>query len=137
MKINKIINISILALVAISCSPSIRENNATVHFKYNEHDFGKLPYKKKNEFTFQFTNTGHPPLIILDVKTSCGCTIADWTKKPIKPGKSGEILVTYDAAFPGTFHKEISVFYNGKDSPANLEIKGQVEYPKDFEETIK
>ncbi len=119
----------LLMVVLCTCSSTSIRNDATVWFAQNQHDFGHLPFEKEAEFSFEFSNPGETPLIIYDVKTSCGCTVADWTKKPIKSGESGKITVTYDSAFPGVFHKEISVFYNGPDSPANLKIKGQVEYP--------
>ena len=42
-----------------------------------------------------------------------------------------KIKITYDAAFPGVFHKTVEVFYSGASSPHNMEIKGEVEYPED------
>ncbi|WP_394368018.1 DUF1573 domain-containing protein [Flavobacterium undicola] len=70
------------------------------------------------------------PLLIKDVNTSCGCTVPEWYKGIIKPNKNGEIKIVYDAKYPGRFNKTITVFYNGKDSPINLTIKGEVPYPK-------
>ncbi len=70
-------------------------------------------------------------LIINDVKTSCGCTVPEWSKEPIRPGRKGQITIKYDADFPGVFHKTVEVFYNGVDSPYMLGIKGEVEYPED------
>ena len=64
------------------------------------------------------------------VETSCGCGVPKWTRKPIKPNKSGEIEVTYDAKYPGKFHKTITVFANTDDSPVQLTISGEVEYDK-------
>ena len=112
-----------------ACSPTLTSNDATVWFAQNQYNFGSLAFKEEAECSFEFFNPGETPLIIYDVKTTCGCTAANWTKTPIRPGKSGIISVIYDSAFPGVFHKEVSVFYNGLDSPAKLEIKGQVEYP--------
>jgi len=43
---------------------------------------------------------------LCDVKTSCGCTIPEWPRKPVKPGAKGEIKVKYDAAFPGVFQHQ-------------------------------
>ncbi len=129
---NKSSYISLLFLLC-TCITTVSTNDAKITFSKREYSFGKLPYKKEAEYSFQFTNPGKTPLVIYDVKTSCGCTVPEWTKKPIKPEKTGEIKIKYDAAFPGVFHKEISVYYNGKDSPATLTIKGQVGYPDDLE----
>ncbi len=64
----------------------------------------------------------------MNVKSSCGCAVAAWSKKPVKPQESGELIITYNPVFPGSFHKELFVYYNGKESPAKLKIKGQVQY---------
>lgn len=114
-----------------ACAPEIPRNDASIGFGKEKHDFGTIPYKKEATHLFEFTNPGKTPLIISDVKTSCGCTVPEWPKKPIKPGADGEIKIKYDAAFPGVFHKTVEVFYNGTGSPYNLEIKGEVEYPED------
>lgn len=120
--------------IFISCVSTPARNDAAIHFIGEEYDFGTLPYKKESDHIFKFTNPGKTPLIITSVETSCGCTAADWTKEPVKPGKSGQITVKYDAAFPGAFQKTITVHYNGEDSPVVLKIGGQVEYPKNLKE---
>lgn len=122
----------LLAIILLSCGSTPPKNNASIHFERLEHNFGTLPYKVEAEYGFQFTNPGKNPLVILDVKTSCGCTIPEWPKKPIKLDGNGEIKIKYDAAFPGIFHKTIEVFYNGKDSPQTITIKGEVEFPEDL-----
>ncbi len=129
----KIYFISQLLMAVVSCNPSVTKDDAHILLKNKAHDFRSLPYQKEATCSFQFTNPGETPLLILDVKTSCGCTVPEWTKKPVKPGSSGEIKIKYDAAFPGVFHKTIKVYYNGKDSPKELSITGEVEYPDDLE----
>lgn len=119
--------------ILVSCSSMPPKNDAVIHLNNKEYNFGPIPCKKEAECIFKFTNPGKTPLVISNVETSCGCTAADCTKEPVKPGKSGQIMIKYDAAFPGTFEKTITVHYNGKDSPAILKIKGQVAYPEDVE----
>jgi hypothetical protein len=121
--------ISVFLLTA--CSASVTRNDAGIRFKEQEHDFGPLGYKRAVEYQFEFSNPGQIPLVINYVKTSCGCTVAQWTKTPVKPGKSGMVNIRYDAEYPGVFHKEIYVHYNGPDSPVVLKIKGHVQYPDD------
>ena len=120
--------LSVLLLV-FSCSLPPLKNNADIRFKVQEHDYGKIPLKEEIEYRFEFSNPGKTPLVINDVKTSCGCTIPEWPKKPVKPGNKGEIKVKYDATFPGAFNKTITVYFNGKGSPVRLSIKGQVGHP--------
>ena len=61
------------------------------------HDFGRMKEGEKREFDFEFTNTGKEDLIIEDCKGSCGCTVPEWPKDPIKPGQSAAINVKFDS----------------------------------------
>lgn len=127
---NKLLTVLILFLLS-ACSPAVIRNDASIGFGKEKHDFGTLPYKKEVNHVFEFNNPGNTPLIISDVKTSCGCTVPEWPKNPIRPGEKGKIKIKYDAAYPGVFHKTVEVFYNGTGSPHSLEIKGEVDYPED------
>ena len=66
-------------------------------FKEMLHDFGRMKEGEKREFDFEFTNTGKEDLIIEDCKGSCGCTVPEWPKDPIKPGQSAAIKVKFDS----------------------------------------
>lgn len=127
---NKFFSMLIFVLL-YACSATVTRNDASISFSEEKHDFGTVSYKKETTCAFEFSNSGKTMLIINDVKTSCGCTVPEWSKEPIRPGVNGTIKIKYDAAFPGVFHKTVEVFYNGAGSPANLEIKGEVEYPEE------
>jgi len=116
----------ILLFFLVTCSTPVTRNDAVIRFKRQEHNFGTIPLKREVQYSFEFSNPGKTPLVISNVKTSCGCTIPEWHRKPIKPGAQGLITVRYDAASPGIFHKIITVYFNGKGSPVQLIIKGQV-----------
>jgi hypothetical protein len=107
------------------------EFNSIIEFEQNTHDYGVIPFQDSIGTTFTYTNKGDNPLVIRYVKSSCGCTIPEWTTNAIKSNETGEIKVTYDAKGVGFFVNTIYVFYNGKDSPKTLIFKGQVTYPKD------
>lgn len=127
----------LLTTTIYACSVSTPTNtDASLTFTELSHDFGTLTYKKEAECVFEFSNPGKTPLVVFEVKTSCGCTVPKWTTKPIKPNGKGEIKIKYDADFPGAFHKTITVFYNGKNSPITLIINGQVDYPKEMEAMV-
>ena len=106
------------------------ENYAEIQFDTLCHDFGKF---SKDEpvvhCTFNFTNVGTAPLIIHMAMASCGCTVADFTKTPVKPGESGVINVTYNGTdkFPGHFTKTISVRSNAVSKLVRLTIEGTME----------
>lgn len=73
---------------------------------------------------FKFKNTGKSPLTI-DVKSTCGCTVPNYSKDPIMPGESGEVTVQYNMN-PGRFSKTIIVTTNGNPEKVNLRIKGNI-----------
>lgn len=120
----------VTGLLISSCAKEADvSNNASVLFEKIKHDFGEIPQKKEASVVFNFENNGEHPLVINNVKTSCGCAAPEWPKESVNPSEKGTITVTYDAEYPGRFNKTITVFYNGKGSPQQLTIKGQVPYP--------
>jgi hypothetical protein len=99
-----------------------------MEFKFTEHNFGELPEGPKASVDFVFTNTGNKPLILTDVKASCGCTTPDWPKEPILPGQTSKIKVEYNTqGRPGEFTKSITITSNIDDGqPRMIYIKGKV-----------
>ena len=102
------------------------QNAAEFNFDSETHDFGKIPQGTPVSHNFKFTNTGSEPLIISDVKSSCGCTVPTYPKTPIKPGEEGTIQVTYNAADPNPFTKTVTIRSNTKTPVKVLYIKGEV-----------
>ena len=103
----------------------------TAEIKFNEtsHDFGSFPENApKVTCKFKFTNTGDGPLVIHQAIASCGCTVPQYPKEPIKPGESGEITVTYNGAgkFPGHFRKSITLRTNAKQEVVRLYVEGEM-----------
>ena len=91
------------------------------------HDFKEIIYGGDGNYTFVVSNTGNEPLVLENVKPSCSCSVADFTKAPIPPGKTGEIKVHYDTKRSGPFNKSFTVISNAADTPAmTLKIKGTV-----------
>jgi hypothetical protein len=121
-----------LLLHLAACTNPMYHNDASLHFDQDNHIFGTIPFREEATCTFEFTNTGNTMLIVQDVLTSCWCTVPEWTKQPVSPGKKGRVTIRYNADFTGKFVKTISVFYNGTDSPFELKISGIVEYPDDL-----
>ena len=81
---------------------------------------------------FTFTNIGDAPLVIHQAVASCGCTVPEYTKEPIQPGKKGTIKVTYNGTgkYPGHFKKSITLRTNAKTEMVRLYIEGDMT-PKD------
>ena len=89
-------------------------------------DFGKIEQGKPVSAEFEFTNPTMVPLIISAVRPTCGCTVADYPKEPVEPGKTGKIAVTFNAASSGVFTKTIMVTSNATEGNTALVIKGEV-----------
>jgi len=104
------------------------QDNEKAEFKFNEekHDFGKIPQGTPVTTIFEFTNVGKEPLILTEVRPTCGCTIADYTKTPVKNGEKGTIKITYNAAVAAPFNKTIVVTSNSKTPQKYLNIVGEV-----------
>ncbi|MBR9998530.1 MAG: DUF1573 domain-containing protein [Cyclobacteriaceae bacterium] len=97
-------------------------------FKWTKttHEFGKIKHKSPVSIEFEFTNKGQAPLVISEVEGSCGCTVAEYTRDPILPGKKGKVRTTFDAAALGKFHKTIKVVANVEGGPEYLYVQGTV-----------
>ena len=93
------------------------------------HDFGTITEEGgKVSTTFTIRNNMEEPILITQVRASCGCTTPAWTKEPIEPGKTGEIEVTYNPKNRiAPFNKSVTVTTNGDPEKIILRIKGVVE----------
>ena len=105
---------------------------AVITFQKTTHDFGHFTEDKPVSYKFVFENTGNEPLVIQQAISSCGCTVANFTKSPIKPGEKGEINVTYNGKgkMPGRFKKVITIRTNASNSLARIYITGEMEESK-------
>lgn len=97
-------------------------------FKFEKEiiDYGRINKGTNGERVFVFTNIGDKPLVISQVRSSCGCTIPKRPEKPILPGEKGEIKVSYDTKRTGGFAKSITIFSNAKNPRKVIKIKGIV-----------
>ncbi len=89
-------------------------------------DYGKIALNADGLRTFKFKNVGKSPLVISDIKSSCGCTVPKKPAGPIMPGDTGEIEVKYATNRPGGFSKSITVSSNADEPVKTLQIKGIV-----------
>lgn len=96
-------------------------------------DLGKLKQGNPTTATFTITNIGTEPLIIEQATPTCGCTIGDYTKSPIPPGKTGTITATYNAAALNHFDKHLTVKFAGIDEVKSITITGDVLNAEDYE----
>ena len=105
------------------------DTTLVIQFDSMVHDYGTIVKGSDGSCEFVFKNAGKTPLILNNVQASCGCTVPEWTREPVQPGKSGVIKVKYNTQIVSTFNKSITVTSNAKNSPVILSIKGVVTEP--------
>jgi hypothetical protein len=135
----------VLSLVVLGCkrgpstsgsaSAQAEVSGPKIDFDNALHDFGVATEGDKLTHAFTVKNSGTAPLVIDQVRTSCGCTAAALKTKEIPPGGTGQIEVTFDTnGRTGQNHKTITVTSNDKSKPsATLDIKATVEQLLGFE----
>lgn len=100
---------------------------AAFEFEESQFDFGEIQQGDVVEHTFKFTNTGEAPLVITDTKVTCGCTTPSFTKEPVAPGETGEILVKFNSAGKsGNTSKTITVMANVEGGRSLLRINTNI-----------
>ena len=117
----------------ITFAQTAEKSQAEIRFEKLTHDFGTFPDSSpKVTCVFNFTNVGTLPLVINQAIASCGCTVPEYPKTPIKPGEKGQIKMTYNGAgkFPGHFKKSITVRTNGAVEMTRLYVEGTMEEAK-------
>ena len=96
-------------------------------FDETVYDFGTIDKGILVEHVFSFTNTGNAPLVIVDAKSSCGCTIPEYSKDPIAPGDKGELLVKYNGSGTNQVTKTVTIKVNTETGKETIRIKAFVE----------
>lgn len=101
-----------------------------ISFEHGMYNFGKITQGEKVQYDFKFTNTGKSPLIINEATATCGCTIPEKPKDPIKPGESGVIKVVFNSTGKmGMQDKVVTITSNGNPSTTEVHLIGEVKEP--------
>jgi len=91
------------------------------------HDFGDLIRDEPVVHEFKYRNLTDAPLVIDNVRTSCGCTTSEWQESPVAPDSIGMLRVEYDARNSGFFRKYVKVYFHGQRKAHKLWLEGFVE----------
>lgn len=102
------------------------QNAPIFEFEKETIDYGTIEKGADGKRIFKFKNIGKSPLIISNVKTSCGCTVPTVPKEPIMPGQTAEMTVKYDTNRVAPFNKAITIFSNASEPKKVVYIKGTV-----------
>jgi len=141
-----ILALSALSLVAFtSCkedaSKKINEANVSVaaerdansgkfpilQFEASSHDFGEIQANQQVETVFKYKNVGDAPLVITDIKSSCGCTVPeDWSREPLAKGESGHFTVKFNGSGANKITKTVTITANTEKGTENVSISAFV-----------
>lgn len=102
---------------------SVIENMTVIKFEKKELDFHLVEEGEVVQGSFVFTNEGKYPLVIYDVNTSCGCTVADYPKGEIAPGEQGTISVKYDSEGSSGMRISKEITVNANTTPAKTKLR--------------
>ena len=128
----KLILIAVITLVSFAANAQ-----AKIVFDTETIDYGQIEKGSDGVRVFEFTNTGNEPLIVSDVKSSCGCTVPSKPKAPVAPGAKSSIKVKYDTKRVGKIRKTVTVYSNADTPIKALKIKGEVMGDKSVLEKTK
>ncbi|MCM5664380.1 DUF1573 domain-containing protein [Galbibacter mesophilus] len=116
----------LLFVGVIGFTATAQDKTAKIEFKKDVIDYGEIAKGSDGVRVFEFRNTGDAPLVISNVRSSCGCTIPKKPEDPVAPGKTGVIEVKYDTNRVGPIRKTITVQSNADTPTVAIKIKGTV-----------
>ena len=142
--------ISLCSLITVACNNNAAEKSpadlealmkdsskfTSIQWKDSAINFGTRKMGDIVNITFTCTNTGNKPLYLYEVRPGCGCTVVDYSKAPILPGKQGNVEAQFDTkkSHPGEVHKSVFVHTNTNSNLRYLTFSGTIQ-PADSSQT--
>lgn len=94
-----------------------------INFDKTSHDFGEIDNGTAVETVFSYTNSGRSPLVVTDIKSSCGCTVPQgWSKEPLMPGESSQFTVKFNGKGANKVSKTITLTTNTEKGREQVRI---------------
>lgn len=127
----KILLLFYLISLALPAAAQRRGSETAVtgmEFEAVEHNFGRISERRnKVSHTFRYTNTGDKPLVITRITTTCKCVGHSYSKKPVAPGATGTITISYNPKKQeGVFYKVIQIYANTPEQRHVITVRGEV-----------
>ena len=99
-------------------------------FDKKVHDFGTIDDGTPVETIFSYTNTGDAPLVISEIKSTCGCTVPqDWSRAPLLPGESSEFTVKFNGKGANNTSKTVTIKANTQSGNESVRISAFINKP--------
>ena len=114
---------------------SVRDNSPSkfpvMNFNKTTHDFGVIQNGTPVETVFSYTNTGEAPLVITDIKSTCGCTVPkDWSREPLNPGESSQFNVKFDGKGANKTSTTVIITANTQTGRETVKITAFINNPE-------
>jgi hypothetical protein len=95
----------------------------SISFDKTLHDFGDITNGTPVETIFSYTNSGRSPLVVTDIKSTCGCTVPQgWSKSPLMPGESSQFSVKFNGKGANKVSKTITLTTNTENGREQVRI---------------
>lgn len=122
-------------VVAQSTTEEQLQNGPKITFAEASHDFGDITQGDRVTYVFKYENTGNEPLILSNVRTTCGCTAPNWSREPLAPGESADLTISFNSrGKSGMQNKIITVMSNSVNSEERVKITANVLMPETKDE---
>lgn len=118
----KSISIILLGLVVAA----VAQLTPSIEWKETSLNLGEVMQNELRELKFEFTNTGTDPVVIVEAKGSCGCTVVDYPSNEILPGESATISANFRSNKLGQFSKTVSVLTSASEEYTHLTFTGEI-----------
>lgn len=113
-------------LTSVFVCPNHCRAQANVSWNKTLHDFGEVERNSTCSTVFVMTNTTPKPIRIDNVRTNCGCTVADWRSSDLAPADTTHLVVAYHAPRRAkSFRQFVKVFINTNKKPYTLVLQGK------------
>ena len=111
-----------------------RDNSPTKYpvmtFDKKNHDFGTIVDGTPQETIFNYTNTGDAPLVITEIKSTCGCTVPqDWSRAPLLPNESSQFTVKFNGKGINKTSKTVTIKANTQSGTESVRISAFINKP--------
>jgi len=110
---------------------------AEMTFDKTNHDFGTISNGAAQETVFSYTNTGDSPLVVTDIKSTCGCTVPQgWSRQPLSPGESSQFTVKFNGKGANKVSKTVTVTANTKKGKESVRISAFINNPNSVKQPM-
>jgi hypothetical protein len=133
----KVLFIAAAFILSVGAIAQTSKPDDVAKFNTDKYDFGKVKQAVPAIYFFEITNKSDKPIVIEGAHSTCGCTVPEFPKEPILPGKSAKLKVEYNAANGGRFDKPVFVKLAGITEEKVLGITGEVLPAEAYEAWVK